>query len=322
MDSPRAFRWICWVLALGVVGGSLLLRARIERAWASLGVYLLGSLVVIGVSRLQYGTWTGLATRYPLGCRPATQRRRRPVPDAVAGGRHIWLPRALSLSSRLPRAVRVGVGSAAGLMVVALALHSLNGFAARTTTTPYRAFVVTARESLARLPANAQVYDEPLPVGVVGPLFGEYNLTSRFMAPVATAERRHEMYTLKSYTNPYYLTKAGHFVPMTVAGRGRRPDGPARSDGPPREGQVAVPPDRGRLRMDLDGARVGYLAARDTPATIVLGTGRTGRSASPGARRGLRTDVAAGAKCDSEGWTPEATVCVGDVEVGTPAPKK
>jgi hypothetical protein len=321
VNSPPAFERVCWILALGVVGGSLMLRRRIGRAWASLAVYLLGSLVVIGVSRLQYGAWTGLAARY--------------VTDAVlpltvvlgiclmplCGEVNAWLPLARSVSRRLPRPVLAGVGSAAALVVVAVALHSLNGFATLATTTPYRTFTVTAQESLARLPASAQVYDQPLPVAVVGPLFGEYNLTSRFLAPVATAERRHEMYALRSYTNPYYLTQDGHLVPMTVVGL-RSPARPrGRCGWTAQAGQVVVPLTDAAYEWTWT-VRVGYLAARDTPATIVLGIGRTPVQLHKGLGEVFLRIQGSGREVRVEELDPGTDVCVGDVEVGTPAPKK
>jgi len=239
----------------------------------------------------------------------------------LGGELDAWLPLARSVSTRLPRAVRVWVGSVTGLLVVALAFHSLSGFAAHATNTPYRAFTVTARESLARLPASAQVYDQPLPVPVVGPVFGDYNLTSRFLAPVATAKRRQEMYALKSYTNPYYLTQDGHFVPMTVAGlkSAARPLG--RCGWTARAGLVVVPLTEAAYEWTWT-VRVGYLAARDTPATIVLGTGRTPVQLHKGLGEVFLRIQGSGREVRVEELDPGTDVCIGDVQVGTPAPKK
>ena len=325
VGSPRAFEWICWFLALGVMVGSLMLRRRIGRAWFSLGVYLLGSIVVVGMGRLQYGSWTGLSTRYLADA---------VVPLSVVAGMCLmplrgeadaWLPLADAITPRLRRPVRLGVGSVAALTLVALALHSLSGFAAHTTDTPYRAFVLNARESLARLPASAQVYDQPLPVGVVGPLFAEYNLTSRFLAPVATAERRHEMYTLKSYTNPYLLDKDGHFVPMTVAGM-KSPAPPPAPPGwcagwAPQAGVIAVPLTGSAYEWTW-AVRVGYLSASDTQATIVLGTDRQRVQLHQGLGEIFLPMTGGGDKVRVEDMNPDANVCVGDVQVGSPAPKK
>jgi hypothetical protein len=322
VNSPRAFEWICWVLALGVVGGSLMLRQRIGRAWAALGVYLLGSFVLIAFGRLgSSDPWIGLATRY--------------LSDAVLpltvvvgmclmplrGELNAWLPLARSLSGRVSRPVRVGLGSAASLVVVTLTFHSLSGFAVLATEAPYRTFVLTARESLAGLPESAQVFDQPLPVNVVGPLFGQYDLTSRFLAPVATAARRHEMYTLERYTNPYYLTAAGQFVPMAVAGT----KSPAREPGvcgwTAQSGQITVPL-TGRAYLWTWAVRVGYLADRDTPATIVLGEGRQEIRLYKGLGEVFLRMQGSGSEVRFENLNPDVHVCVGDVQVGTPTPKR
>ena len=322
VNSPRAFEWICWILALGVISGTLIMRCRIGRAWAALGIYLLGSFFVVGLGRLTYfGSATGLTARY--------------VSDAVLpltvvvgmclmplrGEVNPWLPQARFVSERLSRAVRVGFGSAAGLMLVFLAFHSLSGFATFSTTTPYKAFVLNSRESLARLPASAQVYDQPLPVGVVGPLFGQYNLASRFLAPVATAERRHQMYTLTSYTNPYYLAKDGHLVPMTVGGM--------KSPRPP-TGVCGWTAQAGQITVPLTGSafawawavRVDYLAARNTPATIVLGQDRATVQLHEGPGQVYLPMTGGGTQVRVENLTPDANVCVNGVEVGNPAAKK
>jgi len=322
VNSPRAFEWICWILALGVVGGTLMLRARIGRAWASLGVYLLCSFAIVGVGRLPYyDAWIGLATRYLSDA---------VLPLTIVVGMCLMplrgeidarLPLAQSVATRIPRVVLVGVGSAASLMGVALAFHSLNGFATLATANPYRAFVLNAQESLAKLPPGAQVYDMPLPVNVVGPLFGEYNLTSRFLAPVATAKRRHEMYTLKSYTNPYYLAEDGHFVRMTVAGMKSPAPLPGLCGWTPQSGQIAVPLTGSAFVWNW-AVRVGYLADRDTQATIVLGNDRQKVQLHAGLGEVYLPMLGGANEVRVEEMNPEAKVCVGDVQVGTPAPKK
>jgi len=322
VDSPRAFEWICWILALGVIGATLMLRNRIGRAWASLGVYLLGSLVIIGVGRLPYyASWIALATRYLSDVILPLTVVIGMCLMPLRGEKDAWLPLAHSLSRRLPRPVGVGVGSAAALMVVAVALHSLNGFATVATANPYRTFALTAQQSLTKLPASAQVYDQPLPVDVVGPLFGQYNLVSRFLAPVATAKRRHEMYTLKSYTNPYYLTSDGHFVPMTVAGMRSPAPLPGLCGWTPQAGQIAVPLTDPVFAWTWS-VRVGYLADRDTQATIVLGNDRQTVQLNQGLGEVYLPMSGGGSEVLLEGLTPGANVCVGDIEVGNPVAKK
>lgn len=322
VNSPRVFEWISWILALFVVGGSLMLRHRIGRAWASLGVYLVMSFVVIGFGRLASSDpWIGLASRYLSDAVLPLTAVVGMCLMPLRGEQDAWLPLARSLSTRLPRAVGVGAGSATGLIFVGLAVHSLNGFAVLATETPDRTFALAARESLAKLPASAQVYDQPLPVNVVGPIFGEYNLASRFLAPVATAGRRHQMYTLKSYTNPYYLTEEGQFVPMTVVGTKSPTLLPGLCGWTARSGKIAVPL-KGSAYLWTWAVRVGYLADRDTPATFVLGTDRQTVQLQKGLGEVFLRMQGGGSELRVEGLDPDAHVCVGDVQVGTPAPKK
>jgi hypothetical protein len=298
-----------------------MVRHRIGRAWAALGVYLLGSMAIIAVGRLQYGVWTALATRYlsdaVLPLTVVVGMCLMPLRGEV----NAWLPLARTLSVRFSRSLRVGVGSAGSLVVVALAFHSLNGFAALATANPYRAFALTAQESLAKLPASAQVYDQPLPVSVVGPLFGEYNLTSRFLAPVATPERRRQMYLLNSYTNPYYLAGDGHFVPMTVTGMSSPAPLPGLCGWTPRAGQIAVPLAGAAFEWSWT-VRVGYLADRDTEATIVLGKDRQKVKLRQGLGEVFLPMTGGGNEVRFEELDPVAKICVGDVQVGNPAPKK
>lgn len=322
VNSPRAFEWLCWILALAVISGTLMLRNRIGRAWAALGVYLLGSLFVVALGRLIYfGSSTGLTARYLSdGVLPLTVVVGMCLMP-LRGEVNPWLPLAHSVFAHVSLPVRVRVGLAAALTVVALAFHSLSGFATFSTATPYRAFVLNARESLAGLPTSAQVYDQPLPVGVVGPLFGQYNLASRFLAPVATARRRREMYTLTSYTNPYYLAKDGHFVPMTVAGM--------KSQRPP-TGLCGWTAQAGQITVPLTGSafawtwavRVGYVADRNTQATIVLGQDRTKVHLHEGLGEVYLPLTGGGTQVRVEDLDSDANVCVGSVEVGNPAAKQ
>jgi hypothetical protein len=129
------------------------------------------------------------------------------------------------------------------------------------------------------------------------------------------------MYTLKSYTNPYLLTKDGRFVPMTVVGM--------ESSAPPNgscgwmshASQIAVPLTGSAYVWDWT-VRVGYLASRDTPATIVLGKDRQQVLLHQGLGEVYLPMSGGGKEVRIEGLNPDTSVCVGDVQVGNPAPKK
>jgi hypothetical protein len=129
------------------------------------------------------------------------------------------------------------------------------------------------------------------------------------------------MYTLKSYTNPYYLAEDGHFVRMTVAGMRSPAPLPGLCGWTAKSGQIAVPLTEPAYAWTW-AVRVGYLADRDTQATIVLGKDRQQVQLRKGLGEVYLHMVGGGNEVLVEDMKPGANVCVGDVQVGNPAPKK
>jgi hypothetical protein len=68
--------------------------------------------------------------------------------------------------------------------------------------------------------------------------------------------------------------------------------------------------------------RVGYLAASDTQATVVLGRDRQRVQLHKGLGQIFLPMTGGGTQVRVEEMNPDANVCVGDVQVGSPAPKK
>ena len=318
VSSPRAFEWTTWVVAAAVIGVSLVLRRRALRAWVSLGVYLLFSILALGVSRVPIiGSVAGLETRYVADA---------VVPLVVTLGfcllplrdeADVWYRTTLGMpADTFRRVVRTSVGGLLAV-VLALSLHAMSGYATFHAANPHRSFVETARTGIADLPANAQVYDTGLPVDVVGPLFLEYDRVSRFLAPFATPERRAQLYHLTEYTNPYLLGADGSFSRMKVEGIAS-PKPVAGSCGwSDSNGTVTVP-----LGADVFAwtwaVRVGYLADSDTTATLRLGKGTTPVTLHKGLGEVYTTVTGGGREVTLTGLAPTARVCVGDVVVGNP----
>ena len=149
----------------------------------------------------------------------------------------------------------------------------MSGYAGIQAANPYKQFTENARTAMAALPEDAQVYDTGMPVDAIGPLFLEYNLTSRFLSPFATPEQRKALYDTSSFTNPRLLTAEGELVPMKVSGV-TTPDRDALSCGwTARSGAVRIPLDGSPFPWTWT-VRIGYLSDRDTTATVVLGEGR------------------------------------------------
>ncbi len=320
VSSPRAFEWSMWILAGALIALALVLRRRAGRALATLGVYLAFSILALGISRVPViGAVAGLETRYIADAA---------VPLTVVvgfcllpllGEKKPWHPTTLGVPRELfPRLV-AGVLTLLSLAVLTLSLHAMSGYATVHAANPYRGFVETARSSLAQLPASAQVYDHGIPVDVIGPLFLKYNEASRFLAPFATPERRHELYTLTEYSNPYLLTVSGELKKMTVEG--------ISSPSPP-AGQCGWQSSAGTVTIPLQAevfdfgwaARIGYLASGPTTATVRFGTGGHTVTLHEGLGEVFFPIVGGGAQVTLTGLDPAVRVCVGDVQVGNPIP--
>lgn len=217
-------------------------------------------------------------------------------------------------------AARVGAGALVSALVVGLSLHAVNAYAGFSAANPYRPFVENVRTSLAALPKSAEVYDTALPVDIVGPIFEEYNLVSRFVAPLLDDKTRKATYARTSYTHPYFLDASGTFQRMAVNGA-ESPALPAGSCGfNVVNGSVVVPLESNAFDWQW-AVRVGYLADRDTTAIISLGDDEQEVQLTKGLGEVFVTLVGTGNRVVIHGVDESANVCIGDVQVGNPVAK-
>ena len=177
-----------WILAAIVLCGSLLVRRRVGRFWLALAVYLLGSLATIAAGRVAYGgAIVALETRYladatvPLvvtlgACLMPLRDETRP-----------WTSTGRELLAAVPRRAGIVAAVALAALVTGLSFHAMGNYARFSTANPARAFVTNTTTSLDRLPADARVYDTEVPGGIIGPLFAQYNLVSRYSLPCSTS---------------------------------------------------------------------------------------------------------------------------------------
>lgn len=318
VSSPRAFDWVMWLVTAAILGLTLALRRRAARMWMALGVYLAFSILALGVSRVPLiGAVAGLETRYVADA---------VIPLATAVGFFLmplrgetdaWYSTTLGIPPALFRRVMVAGVSALMVIVLGLSLHSMSAYATVHAANPNRSFVETAAQSLASLPEDAQIYDTGLPRNVIGPLFLEYNLVSRFLAPFATAERREQLYSLKEYTNPYLLDAEGRIVKMKVEGIGSPK---------PLEGFCGWASSAGEVSVPLSApvfawtwaVRIGYLSDTPTTATAHLGAGSHGVTLNEGLGEVYFRITGGGDEVRLTGLNPAAKVCIGDVVVGNP----
>ena len=321
MNSPRAFDWVCWIAGAVIVCISLAMRRRMSRHWIALLTYLLGSMAVLAAGRVAFGgPIVALETRYladaaiPLvvavGC----------VLMPLRGEPNPWLPVTSRLADLVSPAARVGAGALVSALVVGLSLHAVNAYAGFSAANPYRPFVENVRTSLAALPKSAEVYDTALPVDIVGPIFEEYNLVSRFIAPLLDDKTRKATYARTSYTHPYFLDASGTFQRMAVNGA-ESPALPAGSCGfNVVNGSVVVPLESNAFDWQW-AVRVGYLADRDTTAIISLGDDEQEVQLTKGLGEVFVTLVGTGNRVVIHGVDESANVCIGDVQVGNPVAK-
>jgi hypothetical protein len=320
VSSPVAFDWTMWLVAAVLVVVALTVRRLAARAFISLAVYLVFSILTLAISRVPVvGAVAGLETRYVADAVIPLALTLGVCLMPVLGERSPWLPVLVRFPrAQLERAFRVSALVLA-VAVLGLSVRAMGGYAAIHAGNPHRAFVENARLSLATLPESAQVFDVGLPVDVIGPLFLEYNESSRFLAPFATEERRREMYTLTQYTNPYVLNPSGKLVPMTVDGI----SSPAPMEGlcgwSDDDGEVSVPLSAGVFPFGWT-VRVGYLASAPTTAVAHLGDGRRELGLEQGLGEVYFRIEGGGDQLRLTDLDPDVRICVGDVTVGNAVP--
>lgn len=323
VSSPRAFDWACWIIGLALVLLSIVIRKRAGRAWAALTVYLVGSILSLGLSRVPIiGSVAGLETRYIADA---------VVPFVVVVGFCLmplrnetrpWTSSATTIRTLVPtHAARTACTILPLTAIIVLSLHALNAYAAFHVANPYRSFTENARRTFQSLPSDAQVYDTGLPVDVVGPLFLNYNLVSRFLAPFATQPQREQMYTRTFYTNPYFMGKDGRLIPMTVAGVGSPAPLAGFCGWATKDGRVSVPLTAPVFAWSW-AVRVGYISDGPTPIIVNFGTGEKSVQLHDGLGEVFLPITGGGSSVDFEGADPNTKVCITDVQVGSPVPKK
>jgi hypothetical protein len=318
VDSPRAFDWSLWIVAIAIVVGSLMVRTRISRFWAGLLVYLLGSIATVAAGRVAFGgSIVALETRYLADA---------VVPLVITLGACLmplvdestpWTPVGRRFRALLSGPAALAVLVASMVAVVGLSLHAIGAYARFSTSNPARAFVTNTIDSLDQLPAAAQIYDTEVPGEIIGPLFAQYNTASRYLAPLLP-DRKEELYTRRWFTSPYVLNAAGALVPMKitpVAVSEPRPNGCY----PAKEGTVRIPLSQ-RLYEWGWAVRIGYLADSSAGASVVLGGDRQVIPIADGLGEIYVSLVGDGADLVITDVPPDVNFCIGDVQVGFPTP--
>lgn len=318
VDSPRAFDWSLWIVAIAIVVGSLMLRTRVGRFWAGLLVYLLGSIATVAAGRVAFGgSIVALETRYLADA---------VVPLVIALGACLmplvdeptpWTPAGRRFRTLLSEPAALGVLLASMVAIVGLSFHAMGAYARYSTSNPARAFVTNTIDSLDQLPATAQIYDTEVPGDIIGPLFAQYNTASRYLAPLLP-DRKDELYTRRWFTSPYVLNPAGALVPMKinpVAVSEPRPNGCYPATG----GTVRIPLTQTVYEWGW-AVRIGYLADSPSEASVGLGADRQAIPITEGLGEIYLSLVGSGAELVIAELPPDVNFCIGDVQVGFPTP--
>ena len=318
VDSPRAFDWACWVLALLLVVGSLLVRRRVARFWVALLIYLAGSIATVAVGRVAYGgSIVALETRYLADTA---------IPLAVTigacllplrGEKRPWTPPGLRLRAGLPRPAILTTGLVGCALVVGLSFNSMNGFASIISSNPSKAFVGVTKNSLKSLPDEAEIVDTEIPSPIVGPIFGDYNLVSRYLSPLVSRQRDQDTRERRTYTIPHVMDASGAIVPMTVQGAARSSD--FMDCWVVDDGRVSVPLTNGVFPWGWV-MRIGYLSDREFDATVRLGDGVQTIPVHKGLGEVFVRLQGSGDRVLVTDVPPGVKFCVGDIQVGTPVP--
>ena len=322
VDSPRFFDWLALAIAAAVIVGSLALRRRMARHWAALLTYLVFSLGILVAGRVALGgAIMALETRYLADAA---------VPLAVVigaalmplkGEKDAWLPVADTLRAQWSRRSRNIAGSVVLGVILVLSLHAMNAYAAISSTNPYRAFVENVRASLAACPPERRSTTRRCP----------WTSSDRSSASTTSSvassrrlpdpdERAAVARARTQFTDPYYLDSTGQFQRMRVEGSASPTPVAGVCGWNAEDGRVDVP--LGSPAFPWGWAvRVGYLADRDTSATIRLGEAEQKVQLHEGLGEVFVNLVGGGNSVVLDGIDPSANVCVGDVQVGNPATK-
>jgi hypothetical protein len=203
-SSPMVFT--AWLTIALVVALTCLYRRHAWRAWLIAAAFVVvADAAPTVLARGRYTALVGTETRYVadaalivaiclalafLPIRGGERALRRPYPDVM--------PLAAVLAT---------------FAVVGMSIASITSYG-RTLVVGdrIRAYVDTARASLAAAPAGAQIYPRPVPDYAVLPWNGERRLTSHVLAPLADDGLRARMRNPEPTDKPYVIDDTGRLV--------------------------------------------------------------------------------------------------------------
>ncbi|WP_067180882.1 hypothetical protein [Microtetraspora niveoalba] len=207
-DPPVAMVVTAWLALAGLVVFTCLHRRSAWRAWTIAALYVvIADVLPTVLARGRYTALVGTETRY--------------VADAVVVFALCLALSALPLRGEedtyrrpLPGVTPLTTTLLTVAFLVA-SVASVNAYSGTVTAADrIRPYVENVRDSLARLPEDAQIYPRPVPPHVVLPWNGDRRLTSRVLAPLAGEALRARMRDPAPAERPYVVDDAGRIVPV------------------------------------------------------------------------------------------------------------
>ncbi len=176
------------LMALAVVAASVMIRTRAWRAWAVLlGWVIFADMVPILVGRVSVGRspyWAGLfglQTRYlaEAACVLALCVGLAFLPVAGEPG---------TVRQGSPRRHPTGLRYASAAVVVVFvfgSIRSVQTYENVTSSGPVRSYITNVERALSLAPRDTKVIDRDMPLWILGPYFGKYNLESFVIGTLA-----------------------------------------------------------------------------------------------------------------------------------------
>ncbi|WP_203980484.1 hypothetical protein [Planotetraspora silvatica] len=262
-----------WLAFAALLVVTLRCRRSAGWAWAGLIVYLVAvDFVPVVLGRGQYAS-QALEPRYLADAALALALCLALATLPVQGEREPY--RRVFPAGRAAAAGGVFAGACLLLSFVSVERYT-TGFEARADRD--RNYLATAERTLATLPPGTQLYPQALPDDVVFYGFGEANLSSHVLGPLAPPAVRAMMRDPQPSADPKVLDRDGNLTALKPYAGQVRPSG---GECFPRMGSTLTLPIA--TKGDYALAGFSYLRAAGGPATVLVGTTRVAVTLPPGA---------------------------------------
>jgi hypothetical protein len=318
-------QWLSVGVAAAVVAVSVLRRRGAGRAWVLLGLYVVGTCVLLAASRAQLIGPLALAREYRYFTDVALVGALclalafLPVRDApqVLRERALRLPAKAAAAGTAVRQrplLPVAAGAAVVAVLAAGSVVSTVDYAGRWHANPARPFVENARADLAARPGTVLV-DGVVPDPVQWNVLGPYALASSLLAGAPEARFLHDGESVAALA---MLDEQGHVQPawvppLTSAVPGPQPDcGWLVADRP-----VPIPLQFGGVGPWSWVVRVVWLSATDSTGWITAGEQRVPVLLPAGLHETFVQVSGTVPTVTVELAAPAAPLCVPQVEIGS-----